>query len=109
MTAPLAEILTRKRASIFFHAPWSGPSNVALRVLQEELLVGGVPRDDLCVVDVSSEEKTIHRLMDEGLALHGYGEAAVVRDGKIRYFVVLGQKNEAVAARVSDFLHEHRA
>jgi hypothetical protein len=109
MSTPLAEILRQKRASVFFHAPWSGPSNVALRALRDHLSGYSIQEDEIAIIDVDTEEKAICLLVDEGVSLHGYGEAAVIRDGKIRHFSVLGRGDDTITMRIDTFLNEHRA
>ena len=109
MSSSLAEILRQKRASVFFHASWSGPSHVALRALRDHLSVSAIPESEITIIDVDAEEKTICRLVDEGISLHGYGEAVVIRDGKIRHFSALGRGDDTITMRIDTFLNEHRA
>ncbi|MES2694109.1 MAG: hypothetical protein V4773_11600 [Verrucomicrobiota bacterium] len=104
----LEEILTRDRAAVFFHARWSGPSVVALRVLREKMKIHGVSEREIEMVDVDDEGAPIARLMDAGFQFHGGGEAVVVRAGRIHYFSVLFADPDSMSQRVDSFLDEHK-
>jgi hypothetical protein len=109
MNPSLSDLLAREKAAIFFSASWSGPSNVALRALQAAADEQGMTVTEFHIVDVDVEEKAIHQLMAEGYSMHGYGEAAVVRNGKISFFSVLGRDPKMLPTRVREFLARARA
>jgi hypothetical protein len=103
MSAVVAEILRQERAAVFFHAPWSGPSVLALTRLRS------IGDDDIRVVDVDVETGVADILKKEGYSLGGWGEVAVIRSGVIRYFVPLARDVATLDLRIAEFLDEKRA
>lgn len=106
ISGSLAEVFTEEKGAVFFHAPWSGPSVVALRLLRQRIRARSMPEDQVRIIDVDAEAPAIDRYVAEGLALNGYGEAAVIRNGRIDHFTVLGARGAGLVDRVETFLDE---
>lgn len=78
-----------QRGIVFLMAEWSGPAKLAYRQLVTSLEQRGIPREQLHVLDVDCHPE-LYDMPEFTGRIHGNGEAAVVRDGRIVFVMVLG-------------------
>ena len=70
-------------------AEWSVPAKLAYRQLVTSLEQRGIPPEQLHVLDVDRHPE-LYDMPEFTGRIHGNGEAAVVRDGRIVFVTVLG-------------------
>jgi hypothetical protein len=80
---------------VFLLAEWSGGANWAHRQLVTSLEQRGIPLERLHVLNVDRHPE-LYDLPEFVGRIHGWGEAAVVRDGKIVFVSVLGKDQSRV-------------
>jgi hypothetical protein len=85
----MTSITSIQRGIVFLLARWSGPAVNARDILLNLLQDRGISEHLLCV-DVDREPE-IYDVPELSGKIHGWGEAAVVRDGKIVFVTVLGK------------------
>jgi hypothetical protein len=108
MNAPLPEVLRKANGAVYFHARWSAPSVLGLAKLRDAMTARGMPGEAISVVDLDAHQDAIESLAEQGCKFGGWGEAAVIRDGKVTFFLALAH-GPGVEARITKFLDEERA
>jgi hypothetical protein len=103
MPSDVSEVFQQEKAAIFFHAPWSGPSVQALARLE------GTGESDIRIINLEIENDTVDVLKKEGYPIDGWGEAMVIRSGRVRYFAPLARDPATLDLRLAEFLNEKRA
>ncbi|HEX4796654.1 MAG TPA: hypothetical protein VH370_22875 [Humisphaera sp.] len=87
-----------KRGIVFLMAEWSGGAQWAHRQLVMFLQQRGFPLEQLHVLDVDLHPE-LYGVPELAGKIHGWGEAAVIRDGRIILVTVLGKDRSRI--------HEH--
>lgn len=80
---------------VFLLAEWSGGAKWAHDQLVTFLEQRGIPLERLHVLDVDRHPE-VYGLPKFAGRIHGWGEAAVVRDGKIVFVSVLGKDQSRI-------------
>ena len=93
---------------IFLMAQWSGGAKVAHRQLIEFLRRRGIPPERLTCVDLD-RNPAVYDVAEFSGKIHGWGEAAVVNNGRITFFTVLGRDQARIDERCEDLLRAYEA
>lgn len=97
-----------QRGIVFLMAEWSGPAKLAYRQLVTSLEQRGIPSEQLHVLDVDRYPE-LYQMPEFSGRIHGYGEAAVVRDGRIVFVTVLGKDRSRTSERCEELLRVYDA
>ncbi|HXC99876.1 MAG TPA: hypothetical protein VN048_11080 [Verrucomicrobiae bacterium] len=98
-----------QRGIVFLMAEWSGQAKWAYKQLKDFWeLHNGTPEHLICV-DIDREQNVVCALPELAGKIHGYGEAAVVRDGKIVFVTTLGKDKSQIQNRCEELLKFYRA
>jgi hypothetical protein len=92
-----------KHAIVFLMAQWSGGAHLAHRHLTQFLKEHGVSPDRLITIDVD-EEPGLYDLPELAGRIHGWGETAVVKDGRIVFVTVLGKDKDHIQQHCEELL-----
>ena len=101
MTA--TDITSIQRGIVFLLAPWSGPAHSAQRFLVSFLERHDIHADELHVLDVDAHPE-LYDVPDLVGKIHGWGEALVVKDGRIAFFTPLAKDLRTIQERCDELL-----
>jgi hypothetical protein len=104
----ITSITSIQRGVIFLMATWSGGAQVAHRYLVSFLEQHGISAEQLHVLDVDQHPE-LYELPELAGKIHGWGEAAVVKDGKIIYFTRLGKDQHLIQEHCDELLRVYAA
>lgn len=90
----MTSITSIQRGVLFLLARWSGPAVVAHKFLSGFLQERGASEHLVCI-DVDSEPE-IYDVPEFSGKIHGWGEAAVVRDGRVVFFAALAKDQSRI-------------
>lgn len=93
MTAP--GISSIRRGIIFLMATWSGGAQWALPKLVSFLEEHNIPKEQLHILDVD-QHRELYDLPELVGKIHGWGEALVIKDGRIVFFTRLGKDQHLI-------------
>lgn len=93
---------------IFVMAQWSGDAQWAHKELTAFLAQRGVPADRLLCIDVD-REPAVYDLPGFAGKIHGWGEAGVVRGGRIVFVTVLGRDKSCIQEHCEELLRAYEA
>lgn len=91
---------------VFLMAPWSGGAQWAHRHLTEFLQQRGVPSEKLATLDLDCEP-WVYDWPEFAGKIHGWGEAAVVKDGRIVHFTILGKDQRRIQEHCTELLRAY--
>jgi hypothetical protein len=84
-----------QRGIVFLMAEWSGPAKMAYRQLVTSLEQHGILAEQLHVLDVDRHPE-LYDMPEFVGRIHGAGEAAVVRDGRVVFVTALGKDRSRI-------------
>src|SRR3954470_12399181 len=88
---------------LFLMAKWSGRAHWAHKQLTEFLKQRGVPPGRLVTLDVD-REPYVYDFPELAGKVHGWGETAVVRDGRIVFLTILGKHKDRIREHCEELL-----
>ena len=100
MTTKIASV---QRGIIFLMAEWSGNAHLAYGQLTRLLEERHLPSDHLICIDVD-REREVYNLPEFAGKIHGNGEAAVVKTGRIVFVTSLGKDKRQIRERCEELL-----
>jgi hypothetical protein len=105
MTTDIASV---RHGIIFLMAEWSGSAQMAKKQLTDILAHHHLTSQHLICIDVD-REPSVYDLPEFAGKIHGNGEAAVVRDGRIVFVTSLGKNKNLIHERCEELLrfYEH--
>lgn len=89
-------------------AEWSGSAKMAFKQLTDLLRQSHTPSEHLICIDVD-REPGIYDLPEFADKIHGNGEAAIVRDGRIVFVTSLGKDKSQIRERCEELLAFYEA
>lgn len=95
-----------QRGIVFLLAEWSGGAEWARRQLIAFLEQRGFPLERLHVLNVDNHPE-LHDLPEFVGRIHGWGEAAVVRDGRVVFVTVLGRDRLRIQEHLDELLRAY--
>lgn len=102
------KITSVQRGIIFLMFEWSGQAKWAYKQLRDFWKHhNGVPEHLVCVD--FDREHDLWTLPELAGKVHGYGEAAVIRDGKIVFVTNLGKDKSQIQERCDELLKIYQA
>jgi hypothetical protein len=93
---------------LFLVANWSGGAKLAHQQLIAFLERSGISLQQLHVIDVDRHPE-LYDMPELSGKIHGWGEAAVVRDGRIVFVTVLGKDTSQILELCNELLREYEA
>ena len=93
---------------VFLMAEWSGGAKWAHRQLVTFLEQRGIPLEQLHVLDVDRHPE-LYDMPELSGRIHGWGETAVVRDGRIVFVTVLGKDQSQIQEHCDELLRAYDA
>jgi hypothetical protein len=93
---------------VFLMARWSGSATWAHRQLTQSLRQRGIPPERLTCVDID-REAAVYDVAEFSGKIHGWGEAAVVKHGRITFFTVLGRDQARIGEQCEQLLTAYEA
>ena len=103
-----ASIISIQRGIVFLMATWSGGSQWAFPKLVAFLESHGIPSEQLFVLDVD-QHRELYALPELVGKIHGWGDAMVVKDGKIVFFTRLGKDQHLIQQHCDELLRVYAA
>ncbi|MEO6184644.1 MAG: hypothetical protein ABIP71_16380 [Verrucomicrobiota bacterium] len=97
-----------KRGIVFLMAEWSGGAKWGHRHLVAFLEQRGISAEQLHVLDVDRHPE-LYDMPEFAGKIHGWGEAAVVRDGRIVFVTVLGKDQSRTQEHCEELLKVYDA
>jgi hypothetical protein len=104
----VASINSIQNGIIFLMAKWSGPAVIAYRELLIFLEKNNIPPDQLHVFDIDLHQE-LNDMPEFIGKIHGWGETAVVKDGKIILVIVLGKNQNMFQQHCDELLRAYSA
>ena len=104
----VAAIASVQRGIVFVMAQWSGQAKWAYRQLTEFLADHPAALEHLVCIDVD-HEPGVYDLPEFAGKIHGYGETAIVRDGRIVFVTVLGKDRERIQEHCEELVKVYEA
>ena len=104
----ITSINSIQRGIVFLMATWSGGAVSAHRHLTSFLEQHGIPKQQLHVLDVDHHPE-LYDMPEFAGKIHGWGEAAIVKDGKIVYVTVLGKDQNQIQNHCHELLRVYSA
>jgi hypothetical protein len=104
---PTTHIASIHNGIIFLMAEWSGQSKWAYKHLATYLEKQGISIETLASIDID-RKPYIADLPELAGKIHGFGEAAVVKDGRIVFVTVLGKDKELADERCEELLRVYK-
>jgi hypothetical protein len=101
-------ITSIRRGIVFLMATWSGGAQWAFPKLVSFLEQHGIPSEQLHVFDVDQHPE-IYDLPELAGKLHGWGEALVVKDGRIVFVTCLGKDQHLIQEHCDELLQVYVA
>jgi hypothetical protein len=105
MTANISSI---QNGIVFLMAEWSGPAKQAYDGLKHYLEKHDWPLSLLTCINVD-QEPAVYDLPELSGKIHGWGEAIVIRNGKIAFVTTLGKDRGQFEARCEELLKNYAA
>jgi hypothetical protein len=93
---------------VFLLAEWSGGAKWAHDQLVMSLEQRGIPLEQLHVLDVDHHPE-LYDMPEFSGRIHGWGEAAVVRDGRIVFVTVLGEDQSRIQEHCNELFRAYAA
>ena len=84
-------------------AEWSGPAKMAFKQLEDLLAQKHIGSENVICIDVD-REPWIYDLPEFAGKIHGNGEAAVVKDGRVVFETSLGADKTQIQERCEELL-----
>ena len=106
MTTPVIQSI--QHGIVFLMAEWSGGAQWAYRQLVTRLEQRGIPQEQLHVFNVDQHPELYHIPELTG-RIHGYGETAIVRDGRIVFVTVLGKDQTRIQEHCDELFKAYHA
>lgn len=97
-----------QRGIVFLMAEWSGGAKWAHDHLVIFLKQSGISLDQLHVLDVEHHPE-LYDLPEFAGRIHGWGETAVVRDGRIVFVTILGKDQSRIQEHCGELLRAYDA
>jgi hypothetical protein len=97
-----------QRGIIFVMAQWSGNAQQAHKHLAAFLEQHGIPAERLLCIDVD-REPGVYGVPEFTGKIHGWGEAAVVREGRIVFVTILGKDLSRIQEHCEELLRVYEA
>ena len=104
---PTTQIASIQRGVIFLMAEWSGQAKWAYKHLTAFLDKQSTKVERFVCIDID-QKPYIGDLPELSGKIHGFGEAAVVKDGRIVFVTVLGKEKELADARCEELLRFYK-
>jgi hypothetical protein len=104
----VAAISSLQRGIVFVMAQWSPQAKWAYQQLTSFLMRHPSGLERLVYIDVD-QEPGVYNLPEFAGKIHGYGETAVVRDGRIVFVAVLGKDPGRIQEHCEDLLRVYEA
>jgi hypothetical protein len=101
-------ITSIQRGIVFVMAEWSGQAKWAHKQLVDFLAEHRTPPEHLTCIDVD-RQPDVYDLPEFSGKIHGYGEAAAVRDGRIVFVTTLGKDKNRIQERCAELLKFYEA
>jgi hypothetical protein len=98
-----ATITSIQRGIVFLMAQWSGGAQWAYPKLVAFLKEHGISSEELHVLDVDDHPE-LYDLSELAGKIHGWGEALVVKDGRIVFFTRLGKDQPLIQEHCHELL-----
>ena len=108
ITHVTTDITSVQRGIIFLMAEWSGSAKMAFKQLTDILAQRHTASEHLICIDVD-REPGVYDLPEFFGKIHGNGEAAVVRDGRIVFVTSLGKDKSQMQERCEELLRFYEA
>ena len=96
------------RGIVFLTATWSGGAQWAFPKLVAFLDQQGIPRDHLHVLDIDQHPE-LYGFSELTGKIHGWGEALIVKGGKIVLVTCLGKEQHLIHERFQELLRAYTA
>ena len=103
-----ANISSIQNGIVFLMAEWSGPAKLAYNGLRHFLEKRGLVLSNLTCIDVD-REPSIYDLPELAGKIHGWGEALVIKNGKIVVVTALGKDKSQFENRCEELLSNYAA
>ena len=97
-----------ERGIIFLMAEWSGQAKWSHKQLTEFLKQRQIAPEHFICIDVD-HEPDIYDLPELSGKIHGFGEAVVVRDGRIVFVTTLGKDKSQINERFEELFRFYQA
>jgi hypothetical protein len=97
-----------QRGIVFLMAEWSGGAKWAHRQLVTFLEQRGIPLEQLHILDVDRHPE-LYDMPEFVGRIHGWGEATVVRDGRIVFVTVLGKDQSQIQEHCDELFRAYDA
>ena len=94
------------RGIVFLMARWSGSSFWAHRELTSFLTRRGIAVEELIALDIDLYPQ-LYELPEFSGKIHGWGEAAVIRNGNVVFFAALGKDQSKVLSLCEELLQAY--
>jgi len=98
-----ASIISIRQGIVFLMAEWSGGAQWAYPKLLAFLEQHGIPSEQLLVFSVDQHPE-FHDMPELSGKIHGWGEALVVKNGRIVFFTRLGKDQRAIQEHCDELL-----
>lgn len=99
-------ITSIQRGIIFLMAEWSGPAQLACRQLIDFLQQRGIPSEQLHVLNVDHHPE-LYNMPELVGKIHGWGETAIVKDGRIVFVIDLGKNPHQFQKQCNELLQAY--
>jgi hypothetical protein len=103
----VTQITSIQRGIVFLMAEWSGQAKWAYKHLTAFLDKQQPKVETFVCIDVD-QESGVYDLPEFSGKIHGFGEAAVVKDGRIIFVTVLGKDKAQADERCEELLRFYR-
>ena len=97
-----------QRGIVYLMATWSGGAQWAFPKLVSFLQQHDIPSEQLHVFDVD-QHRELYDLPQLVGKIHGWGEAMVVKDGRIAFFTLLGKDQHLIQEHCDELLRVYAA
>lgn len=103
----MTSITSIQQGILFLLAKWSGPAVIAHKFLSSFLQERGALEHLVCI-DVDREPE-IYDVPEFSGKVHGWGEAAAIRDGRIVFVTVLGKDRSRIQEHCDELFRAYAA
>ncbi len=101
-------ITSIQRGIVFLMAEWSGPAIQAYQKLLDCLKQRGIPPEQLYILNIDYHPE-LNDVPELAGKIHGWGEAAIVKAGKITFVIVLGKDQHQIQQNCDELLRVYSA
>ncbi len=102
------KITSIQKGIIFLMAAWSGQAKWAYTQLTSFLEQRGMVLEHFICIDID-RELDVCDLPELSGKIHGFGEAAVVKDGRITFVTALGKDKDLIDQKCEELLRFYKA